>query len=77
MPFITLSTFFPMQLLLLERKFDEANPILHQTGPLIENWVSQNTHQQEGVAKQQKEYLQMFFLVLQVRKSIIALDRTV
>jgi len=53
-------------LFLLERKFAEANPILHQTGPLIETWVQQNTHQKETVAKQQKEYLQMFFLVLQV-----------
>ena len=54
-------------LYLLERKFAEANPILHQTGPLIETWVQQNSHQKETVAKQQKEYLQMFFLVLQVR----------
>jgi len=53
-------------LFLLERKFAEANPILHQTGPLIETWVQQNSHQKETVAKQQKEYLQMFFLVLQV-----------
>ncbi|TRY67660.1 hypothetical protein TCAL_05258 [Tigriopus californicus] len=53
-------------LLLLERKYAEANPILHTTGPMIENWVQQNTHQKEMVAKQQKEYLQMFFLVLQV-----------
>ena len=36
-------------------------------GPVIENWVAANTHQKESVAKQQKEYLQMFFLVLQVR----------
>ena len=54
-------------LFLLERKFAEANPILHQTGPLIETWVQQNQHQKEPVAKVQKEYLQMFFLVLQVR----------
>ena len=53
-------------LFLLERKFAEANPILHQTGPLIESWVQQNQHQKEIVAKVQKEYLQMFFLVLQV-----------
>ena len=53
-------------LFLLERKFAEANPILHQTGPLIESWVQQNQHQKETVAKVQKEYLQMFFLVLQV-----------
>merc|ERR1712223_1385487 len=53
-------------LFLLERKFAEANPILHQTGPLIESWVTQNPHQKETVARVQKEYLQMFFLVLQV-----------
>ena len=61
---LTLSS--ELQLLLLERKFADANPILQQTGPMIENWVQQNTHQKETVAKQQKEYLQMFFLVLQV-----------
>lgn len=33
---------------------------------MIENWVQQNRHQKENVAKQQKEYLQIFFLVLQV-----------
>ena len=54
-------------LFLLERKFADANPILHQTGPMIENWLQQNAHQKESVAKQQKEYLQIFFLVLQVR----------
>ena len=55
-------------LYLLERKFADANPILHQTGPMIEAWVQQNTHhQKESVAKQQKEYLQIFFLVLQVK----------
>ena len=54
------------QLFLLERKFADANPILHQTGPMIEAWVQSNTHQVESVAKQQKEYLQIFFLVLQV-----------
>merc|ERR1711981_1212935 len=53
-------------LFLLERKFADANPILHQTGPMIENLVQQNRHQKENVAKQQKEYLQIFFLVLQV-----------
>ena len=53
-------------LFLLGRKFSEANPILQQTGPLIEAWVQQNSHQRESVAKQQKEHLQIFFLVLQV-----------
>ena len=52
-------------------KFADANPILHQTGPMIENWVQQNRHQKENVAKQQKEYLQIFFLVLQVCNSIV------
>jgi len=53
-------------LLLMERKFSEANPLLQQMSPLIENWVTQNNHQKEQVAKQQKEYLQMYYLVLQV-----------
>merc|ERR1712018_343639 len=54
-------------LFLLERRFADANPILQQTGPLIETWVQQNTgHQKESVAKHQKEDLQIFFLVLQV-----------
>ncbi len=53
-------------LYLLNRKFSEANPILQQTGPMIENWIQQNSHQKESVAKQQKEHLQIFFLVLQV-----------
>ena len=69
--------FNQFQLLLLERKFNDANPLLQTMGPVIETWVQTNSHQKEAVAKQQKEYLQMFFLVLQVRKSIIALDRTV
>ena len=51
----------------MERKFTEVNPLLNQAGPMIENWVAQNAHQREGVARQQKEYLQMFFLVLQAR----------
>ena len=66
-PFADVYFLKTFQLLLLERKFAEANPILHQTGPLIESWVQQNSHQKESVAKQQKEYLQMFFLVLQAR----------
>ena len=54
-------------LFLLERRFADANPILQQTGPLIETWVQQSSgHQKENVAKHQKEYLQIFFLVLQV-----------
>ena len=56
-----------LQLLLLERKFNDANPLLQTMGPVIETWVQTNTHQKEAVAKQQKEYLQMFFLVLQAR----------
>ena len=63
-------------LYLLERKFADANPILHQTGPMIEAWIQQNSHhQKENVAKQQKEYLQIFFLVLQVLlKSILKIN---
>jgi len=54
-------------LFLCERRFQEANPLLQQVSPDIENWVG--TYQAqigEGMASQQKEYLQMFYLVLQV-----------
>jgi len=54
-------------LLLTERKFTDANPLLGQISPEIEAWV--NTHSQElgqAMARQQKEYLGMFYLVLQV-----------
>jgi MAternally-affected-uncoordination protein len=54
-------------LFLCERRFQEANPLLQQVSPDIENWVA-NYQGQIGLAmaSQQKEYLQMFYLVLQV-----------
>merc|ERR1712156_1244769 len=50
-----------------ERRFQEANPLLQQVSPDIENWVATyQGHIGQSVASQQKEYLQMFYLVLQV-----------
>jgi len=53
-------------LFLCERKFEDANPLLQQVSPDIEGWVANYNHLGQGVASQQKEYLQMFYLVLQV-----------
>lgn len=53
-------------LFLCERRFQEANPLLQQISPAIENWVVSYQHLGQAVAGQQKEYLQMFYLVLQV-----------
>jgi len=54
-------------LFLCERRFQEANPLLQQVSPDIENWVATyQGHIGQSVASQQKEYLQMFYLVLQV-----------
>jgi len=53
-------------LFLCERRFQEANPLLQQVSPDIENWVASYKHLGESVVSQQKEYLQMFYLVLQV-----------
>ena len=53
-------------LFLCERRFQEANPLLQQISPDIENWVVSYQHLGQAVAGQQKEYLQMFYLVLQV-----------
>lgn len=53
-------------LFLCERRFQEANPLLQQVSPDIENWVTNYQHLGQTVASQQKEYLQMFYLVLQV-----------
>lgn len=44
-------------LLLIDKKFSEVGPLLCSTGPLVENWQG-NPHQ--------KEYLKVYFLVLQV-----------
>jgi len=53
-------------LFLAERKFQDANPLLQQVRPDIEAWLDSNRHQAEAISVQQKEYLQMFYLVLQV-----------
>ena len=46
-----------LQLLLIEKKFNELHPLLAQVGPIIDAWQG---------SLQQKEYLKVFFLVLQV-----------
>ena len=56
-------------LFLTERKFQDANPLLQQVRPDIENWIDNNRHQNEAISVQQKEYLQMYYLVLQVSGS--------
>jgi MAternally-affected-uncoordination protein len=43
--------------LLIDKKFSELHPLLAQVGPIIDNWQG---------SLQQKEYLKIFFLVLQV-----------
>ena len=49
--------FFFVQLLLIERKTSEVPSLLAQAGHLVETWNG-SVHQ--------KEYLKLFFLVLQV-----------
>merc|ERR1719192_204534 len=54
-------------LFLCEKRFQEANPLLQQISPEIESWtVTYQAHLGPTVAGQQKEYLQMYYLVLQV-----------
>jgi len=54
-------------LFLCERRFSEANPLLGQLSPDIEGWVGAHTPSLgQNLARQQKEYLSMFYLVLQV-----------
>merc|ERR1719394_2310135 len=56
-----------IMLFLCEKRFSEANPLLQQISPDIENWViSYQGVLGAGLAGQQKEYLQMYYLVLQV-----------
>lgn len=52
-----INSFFKIQLLLIDKKFNELHPLLAQVGPIIDNWQG---------SLQQKEYLKIFFLVLQV-----------
>lgn len=51
-----------LQLLLIDKKVQEVNSLLNQAGHLIESWNG-NCHQ--------KEYLRVYFLVLQVLVFII------
>lgn len=44
-------------LLLIEKKIMEVHPLLNQAGHLVDNWQG---------SSHQKEYLKVFFLVLQV-----------
>lgn len=44
-------------LLLIDKKFQEASPLLSSVGHQVENWPG-NAHQ--------KEYLKVYFLILQV-----------
>lgn len=53
-------------LYLAEKRFNEANPRLQQASVEIENWVANSSHLDQTLAAQQKEYLQIFYLVLQV-----------
>ncbi|XP_023321486.1 MAU2 chromatid cohesion factor homolog [Eurytemora carolleeae] len=53
-------------LFLSHKKFNEANPLLQMVSPEIENWVASATHQDQSLVLAQKEYLQIFYLVLQV-----------
>jgi hypothetical protein len=47
-----------LQLLLIDKKFQEVHPLLNQAGHLVDGWQG---------SQFQKEYLKVFFLVLQVR----------
>lgn len=51
-----------IQLLLIDKKITEVSPLLTQAGYLVDNWQA---------SQYQKEYLKVFFLVLQVMISII------
>lgn len=55
----TIQITFPFQLLLIAKRFQEVHPLLQQASLLVEAWQG-NQHQ--------KEYLKVFFLVLQVCK---------
>jgi hypothetical protein len=46
-----------LQLLLIDKKFQEVHPLLNQAGHLVDGWQG---------SQFQKEYLKVFFLVLQV-----------
>lgn len=46
------------QLLLIDKKIQEVLPLLNQAGHLVDSWTG---------SPHQKEYLKVFFLVLQVK----------
>jgi len=52
-------------LFLAEKKFQEANPLLQQVSPEIENFTN-NATQDANLAQTQKMYLLIYYLVLQV-----------
>jgi MAternally-affected-uncoordination protein len=57
-----MSILVKFQLLLIAKRFQEVHPLLQQASVLVENWQG-NPHQ--------KEYLKVFFLVLQVISRIL------
>lgn len=58
-----LFTLSKCMLLLIDKKFGELHPLLSQVGPIIDSWQG---------SLQQKEYLKVFFLVLQVCQCLMA-----
>lgn len=54
---------FLFQLLLIDKKLQDVQPVLMQAGHLIETWTG---------AVYQKEYLKVFYLVLQVCHYLMA-----
>ncbi|XP_057371043.1 MAU2 chromatid cohesion factor homolog [Daphnia carinata] len=58
-----LFTLSKCMLLLIDKKFNELHPLLAQVGPIIDNWQG---------SLQQKEYLKIFFLVLQVCQCLMS-----
>jgi hypothetical protein len=53
-----------LQLLLIDKKFQEVHPLLNQAGHLVDGWQGNQF---------QKEYLKVFFLVLQVSSLCVVL----
>ncbi|PSN54061.1 MAU2 chromatid cohesion factor [Blattella germanica] len=54
---------FQLALLLIDKKFQEVHPLLNQAGHLVDAWQG---------SQYQKEYLKVFFLVLQVCHYLMA-----
>jgi len=51
--------------LLIDKKFQEVHPLLNQAGHLVDGWQG---------SQFQKEYLKVFFLVLQVIDATFSFD---